>query len=459
VSEDYNGSEDLDDIFKHLAEEVDAGERNRNSSKGGSFSRTYEKIKYVGMTEKVPRIIRAMGENPDFNIRNQLNPKRGKYDARIIQTAEVLDDDGKRIKLVLPIQEHDENHILWRIINKVLEADWVKGKDEQGNEKNILKYRHLAKFPSMVGQVLYSNLLESNPARKFGLLGRGWSGRQFFLMNVIDRQSLDWHRENKHTVLLSKGVNIKKLEDGTILEFADPGVPSYGFVPIITGSVMAFYGFWEKYDMGVERTGLQNPPYRIFNASKNPEMVLDKGLQKLINPNPGLSDEEKSWERYDLDKLFRITTATKILNHFKGFLTIVDANLGTHFINELTKLSEAEKAQWDAEREEEAEITVDAPEETVVVEEKKPEPVKEAEIVSERSEVDIKFQLPGWSKLTGEEKAMIDSASKEGDSWSLKYKDGVRVRSLCVDCETRIPTAFKFCPVCGADQNVEDPSF
>jgi hypothetical protein len=460
MSDNYDTSEDLDDIFKNLADEVDASERNRNSNRGGG--RVYEQLKYVGMAEKVPRIIRALGANPDFNINNIRNPKTGQFDARIVQSAEALDDKGKRVKLVLPLQGQDENHILWRIINKVLESDWVKEKDAQGNEKNVRKYKHLTKYPNMVGQILYSNLLESNPARKFGLLGRGWSGRQFFMMNVIDRQSLDWHRENKHTVILSKSVNIKKTDDGKILEFADPGVPAFGFTQAITGSIMKFYGFWENYDIGVERTGLQTTPYRVFNASKSPEMILDKNLQKLVNMDKGLSDEEKSWERYDFDKLFHVTTATKLLNHFKNYLTIVDANLGTHFINELTKLSEAEKAEWEAKKEENEEDEDQAPVYAgVTAEAEKEIPVaKKAEVVEERPEVNMKFQLLGWDHLTKDEKAMIDSASKDGDNWSLKYKEGVRARSLCIKCDTKLPVSFNACPVCGSNQDVDsDPKF
>jgi hypothetical protein len=309
------------------------------------------------------------------------------------------------------------------------------------------------------------NSLKSNPQRKYGLLGRGWTGRQFFIANCIDRLEYAWQQENKHTVLLSKNINVKKNDDGSISEFPEPGVPAYGFTQALS-SVMGIYGFWENYDYGIERTGMTNTPYQVFDASRTPEMVKDANLRKLIRIEKGLTEDEKSWERYDLDKLFKVTSATKILNNFKGYLTLVDANLGTHFLNELSKLSEAEKELWDAQEETDSEedVSVEAivsmPADNLVANKTAVEEAKTALIIDQRPGVDIKFQLPGWGRLTGDERAMIDSASKDDDgTWSLKYREGVRVRSLCVECETRIPASFKYCPCCDTDQSVEDPSF
>lgn len=469
-----DSGEDLDDIFKNLADEVDASERNR-SSRGG-FSRTYENIHWTGLEKGKARVIRALGANPDFNINNIKNPKRSPFDARIVQLAEVLNDKGKKIRLVLPLEGQDDNHILWRIINKVLEGEWVKEKNEKGEEKNVRKYKHMAKYPDMVCQILHSNLPESNPQRKFGLLGKGWTGKQMFMLNHIDRINMAWHRENKHTALLSKEVREKKTDEGKILTFAEPGVPAYGFTQALAGSILKFYGFWENYDIGIERTGLTSPPMRVFSATKNPEMVLDKAMNAVISSQKGLTEEEKSWTQYNLDKLFQLTSATKILNSFKNYLTIVDANLGTHFIGELTKLSTEEKARWEAEKTESSDAQdegEDVPVENdtvsdhlvtkdeVLADKTKPEMVKEAIIAEERHSVDMKFQLPGWNDLTKDERGLIESANKEddGETWSIKWKEGTRTRAICIKCESRIPASFKICPCCNTDQEVVDPAF
>ena len=49
------------------------------------------------------------------------------------------------------------------------------------------------------------------------------------MMNVIDRAQMDWHNENKHTMLLAKSVNIGT--DGTeYLTITSKGSASNGAV-------------------------------------------------------------------------------------------------------------------------------------------------------------------------------------------------------------------------------------
>jgi hypothetical protein len=291
-------------------------------------------------------------------------------------------------------------------------------------------------------------------------MGKGMEGKEYLLMNVISRADYKWHQENKHTTLLSKNVNIVKRDDGKINIFAEPGVPAYGFVQGLSAGILKPYGFWENYDIGLTRTGNTTPPMMMFNATKNPEMVYDKDIQALISSHVGLTEEEASWEQYDLDKLFHVTSATKFLTNFKDFLQIVDANLGSSFLKDITALSEAEKLKWAEEKVEgESEEEDDEEEEPVPTPVQSSAPVAATVIEGERPIVDVKFQLPGWSKLSDSDKSLIDSATKLEEGWAIKYKEGTKARSLCIKCDTKIPASFTTCPACGENQDADDIPF
>ena len=461
-------SGDLDDIFRNLANEVDQSEKNRASRSGGYGNVNYEVVKYSGLhrpeTGKPvpPKIFRILGKNPDFNLNGIRNMKRGPNDARIVRVASVINDKGSLIRLNLPLQGHDDNHILWRIINKVLEGDWVKSLDlKTGKDKWTMVPIHAKKYPDMVGRILYSNLPEESPQRKF-LPGKGWSGKEFFVCNAIDREMKAWHDANKHTVVISKDVNYVKSEkeEGKIIEYAEPGVPASGFVTSLS-EIMATYGFWENFDYGMSRTGTKDAPwYRIFNASKNPEIIKDPVLRAFVYEGRGLTEEEQAYAQYDFDKLFKISSANKILSNFKQYLAVVDANLGTKFIDELTKLAAEEKKQWEANREEAGgEEEEDPASESKVVAEMDETVTAPAKVSETRHDVDLKYQMKGWDLLTPSDKEAIDSASKSGDGWEITYRTGVRAKSLCLKCDTQIPVSFKHCPVCGTDQEADGVVF
>ena len=59
-----------------------------------------------------------------------------------------------------------------------------------------------------------------------------------------------------------------------------------------------------------------------------------------------LTEEELSWERTDLDKIYPTTSYQKIYNRLKLFIQQVDAAFKTNFTDELEKLVEDEKVRF-----------------------------------------------------------------------------------------------------------------
>lgn len=450
----------LDDEFMRSAKEAEQAERDRMANKGKGYTpKDYETIHWSGLVTGKPLIIRALGEKPDFHLVDGTKPG-SPFDARVVNISKIINDKGKRIRVILPLRDMDENHIMWRLIDKVNEFEWVKEGD-----KNKRKFLHEGRdFFNIVNK---NNLSE----KSFGLESKGWKGSQFFVMNIIDRSLMDWHKENKHTRLLSKDVTHKVGKDGKERTYIVEGVPSYGFTNVLNTSILKFYGFWEKYDIGVERTGLTQPSFNIFNASKNPEKALDNS--KFIVDGP-LTEEEKSWTRYNLDKLFQVTSYTKLFNHLGKTIAMLDYELKTNFHDELKKLSEEEKARWaeeekstgvktseepdHVEAEEEDETDVSAYTETS----KATEP--EEEVRQKKASVDdgvrdisgkVEMVLPPyWDKLSPVEQELIVGSlpPEEGSkAWRLTFKDNVGKTPKCPECSTKSPMSFKHCPGCGAD--------
>jgi uncharacterized protein YdaU (DUF1376 family) len=271
-----------------------------------------------------------------------------------------------------------------------------------------------------------------------------------------------WHKENKHTVLLSKNVNISKKDDGKIVEYVDEGVPAFGFTLSLQSGIIKYYGFWENYDIGIERTGLQSPAFRVINATKNIEQV-SKDLQPFVSSSP-LTNEEKSWERYDLDKLFQVTSYTKLWNNLKLSIAKIDSELGTHYLDELKTLMEKEVEERKARNAETDTFDTEAME-AEIAEEKK---ATTEEVVTRAKPVVNKTPLPFFDKLSKKEQESVVDVEmmneeekkaltlktpaeklKPGMFWKITYTPGIKRWGACPDCGAKSPEFFAACPVCG----------
>jgi hypothetical protein len=430
-----------DQDFIAFANQFEQEEKARSSSSGG-FQTNYEEIKWTGLESQKMKIVRALGGVPDQS-------PEIKTDARTVQVAWINGDNGKRFRSILPPRNGGKDHLMWRVISRVKEVAYVNRKRVYVNEE---------KHKEIFDLVVHNGLKEGDPKRRFN---RGWEGRHVIVMNVLDREQMDWHRENKHAMLLSR--NINEGNNGAL--FIDEGVPVYGFYNQIATTLFANYGSWEKYDMGIMRTSQQQTPYRIINATAYaagniPE--LPAALKPVVSLDP-LTEEEMNWERYDLAKIFGTTSYTKYYNRLKVGIQTIDARLGTKFFQELEYEVEREKKEREAQQEASGETT-DTPAEpakSVVVPEMPKQ--EEAAAVRTREAVSAPAAIPpgitpetigllkGYNSISDEQRAMIiDAKVSNGKIVDISY-DTDEPLVACPDCKVASPESFTACPACGLD--------
>jgi len=416
-----------DDAFKAMANKVYQEEQEKAQHKSsGDFK--YENIKWVGLTEGVPKIFRAVGELPQ----SFASPTT----ARTIRYAKIIDDKKKEMRVVLPTKETGDDHIIWRIIDRVSEVEWIEKKKF---------FIHERMNPAIYDMVCKNSKPKGTDAYKYD---KGWAGRDMFLFNGIDRtpEVYAWSKENKHTVLLSKGISIVKQNDGTFREYPETGIPAFGFSNILAINVFKHYGDWNNYDLGIEKTGLKDNPYRIVNASKYIEEIPE-GIRGHIVSGP-LTEEELSWERYDFDKLYAVTSYTKLYNRLKKSIAMIDFALGTHYEEELKSLADEEaKTRKEQHDSDDADVEVPVASSKVV----------EAPVVSARAPrasavVETKENEPiGLFRLSDANRACITSMKHIKDKhWEMEYKTTEKIIP-CNICKTESPMDFLVCPGCNSD--------
>ncbi len=427
--------DNFDSLFANYVKQAEA--EAKRASNRSSFSKNYEEVKYTGLEKGVPSVIRAVG-----------GPVDSKYDpttAKTVTIARIVGDDGKKFRVIRPSFSEDPNYILNKIISRVKMVKWVN------NEKT---FPVKDQFPEIW------NIIDKNGIQKGDnkyLFDKGWTGKEVIIMNVIDRAQMDWHRQNKHTMLLAKSVS-----ESNGIEYADEGVSSFAIKPQFV-KLFKYYGSWEKYDMAITRTGDMNNAFIVENASKTPERVEGPNAD-YISMEPCLSEEEKSWERYDIEKLFRVTTATKIYNRLKGTIARIDAVLKTNFLTELEAEVEKEKVLFDEiyhseeeQNEASAVETYQTPMEESVdevdVPEYKPEPI--APVTRTRVAVAAPgSDLPYYDSLSDDLKKKIISAVKlENGEWDIKWDVPDEQLCKCPDthCNAVSPIDATKCPSCGMD--------
>jgi hypothetical protein len=85
------------------------------------------------------------------------------------------------------------------------------------------------------------------------------------------------------------------------------------------------------------------PWYKVWNGGHD-----TAHLQEAVIPfvaNRPMTDEEASWEGWDFDSLFGITSYTKILSKLKDSIKRIDAEFKEHYLDELETYAAEEKAK------------------------------------------------------------------------------------------------------------------
>ena len=422
---------EFDSLF---ADYVKKAEADAKKVTRGSFSKNYEEIKYTGLEKGVTSVLRAVGGPVDSKLDNTT--------AKTVTIARIVGDDGKKFRVVRPSFAENPNYILNRIISKVKTVKYVN------NEKT---YPVKDKYPEIYNIIDKNGLAKTD---KQCLFDKGWSGKEVIIMNVIDRSQMDWHKTNKHTMLLAKGIS-----ESNGVEYADEGVPSFVVKPQFV-KLFKYYGSWEKYDIAITKTGDMNNAFIIENASKTPERVEGPNAE-FISMETGLTAEEKTWERYDIEKLFRVTTATKIYNRLKGTIARIDTVLNTTFLKELEEEVEKERVIFNNLYGEEGD-SLEPNTESVVesdfvddtIPEYKPEPEVKARTRTVAPPRSAGSELPFYDSLSDTLKSKLLSATKlDNGEWDIKWDYPTEQLCKCPNekCNAVSPLDATKCPACGMD--------
>lgn len=431
-----------DAAFAAFAAKVeDDNKKNKSSSAPATFQNDYEEEKWLGLKPNQTNIVRIVGNNPE----NRKTP----YDAKCIYFFKAKDDSGKNVQIKLPLHASDikDEHIMWKIINKVKEVKWIPDPSKPG--KNMKDPIH--KNEAWYEKVTKAGFSSTDPKDDFNYkTTKGWGGQEVVIMNIIDRED-DWCATNKHTKLLSKKVGESVGANGQTIYWPEKGVPSYGFLGKLR-TLTGQYGSWEKYDVAITKTNEMQNPYYVKNATAmtKPE-VLAAGLKevpdekvKFVSQNNTLTTEELSWERYDLDKLYAPSSYQKLLKCFGNTIKDIDASLNTTYYDELKALADNEKAQWEATKAEDESVSVE-PTETPVSETPASTGFK---ISAEKIAL-----LKGWKDLTDVERSQITDVLLKADGTidRVVYSEDADALVECNPdgCGYECPSSFKTCPICG----------
>lgn len=467
-----------DDIFQNFLEDEKSKKAEaeaRKSFAGSNFTKKeYETIKYVGLSRKHPTIVRFVGNFVEEDLKaKRSNPT----DMKFMHISKIKADDGKQIfYLYLPLRSDDPetDHLMWRIIDAVYRKEWVKDPTTGKNKPvEVVKIQH----PDIYELVNKGGFTEADGKWPY-MYARGWRGPEMLLINCIDRRD-DWCKTNKHTKLLSKSVNVT--DDGK--EYAEFGIPAYGFFDKLVDIRKNFKQGWEHYDVVVTKTGegietknnLFNGTAFTTEAARAAKLDLGMGIPeseyKYISQEPALTNEELSYQRYNLDENFRPTSYHTINKYLGKSITKIDAALGTHFAADLAKLVEEETETWKKEAEEKAAAAPMAPAPAVVnssesndtdtgapsVEPATVRRVAEAAPAQPASGLtpDKTALLKGYNELTDEEKSYIKDVIVKADG-TLDHIEWAESAPTLLDCPQSqggcgqlSPNSFTICPCCG----------
>lgn len=314
----------MDESRKAIFEEAKKRREKEKADRAarGNYSGEYESISYVALSQDVDRVVRLLG----LPIANRQDPS----DPKLSYIGMLRADDGKKTRIIFPDHQSNKSWILWRIIDLVLDGKMVGQGDSRHRE-----YTYENVHPECFKRVRWNDG-DASPYEN------GFYPTAYVNINCIDRSDMEWHKENKHTKLLSKRAS--KIGDSDNF-FFDTGIPVMCYNTIFDEVVEPF-GDWEEYDIVIKKLNAQ-PWYKAYSGTHDFNRLSD--VAKALVVDGPLSDEERGWERYDLDALYSVTSYSKIKAKLGEFIRKVDVDFGKHFSEELDSLVEKEKEQWKAE--------------------------------------------------------------------------------------------------------------
>jgi hypothetical protein len=453
---DYNANSVDNSVFEEYLKK----QSTKKSTSGSSviFTDPIKDNTWVGLKQGEYSIVRIVSAPPALT---GSTVKTSPFDVHEVIRAEVKDDGGKWFPILYPAMtdDLDHSHIMHRFIAKVLEVEWSK------TVKGDKSFKNKTKYPELVDKVEHGGWATTDRQRQYS---PGFKGKKMAIMNVIDRQDMNWHRTNKKMKLLSKAVALGN--DG-VTEYITMGVPSFGFIKAFD-DVLQTSGNWSKYDVGIKKTGEQQTPYVIKNATrlKVKDMLDDlKGVKgipdaSLISTSELLTEEELSWKLIDIEQQFKPTSYFMLNRRLGKLFDECDRCLGTKFCDELKVLIEMEQKDWELTHPKSETAEVEDPIEKVeesVTTETVEAPVRAVrrETISAQATATLSAEqlavLKGWQNLTDQEKGWIkDVVLKEDGSLDHIIYDpeaGALAECPVETCKIEAPLNFARCPVCGIE--------
>jgi len=467
---------DMEALFKKAVKQNK--EEKKRSEQGGGFTPTdRELVQWSALEANQFKLVRFLGKPIELRESSAF-PELTPYSPKTIYSSMIVGDDGKKFRCIFPSKQENKGWILWKVMNKVLSYDWNPNKGERGEKE----YRYKDDFPSLFQRVAKNDKVENT-------YETGWRPSGYIVQNIIDRtpESYEWHKKNKKTMLLSKKAS--PIGD-TGNYFYEPGYP-----PTLYGrgnsdesgevsgimEVVESNGDFNLYDIVVQKLSIK-PYYKVFHPVEEYKKLLakfDGDEDALVEGIPGfdssvverpLTEEEKTWEWYNLDERFQVTAYTKIKNRLGVFIQDVDKKLNTHFYQELENLVAEEQKEWEKNKKEENTSTTVTKEKEVETkseesdnkeadEEPKTRKRRGSEI-KEESEFSVEkilrehSELKGADHMTPEMKALVKEVvyNEDGTVKNFKYSTDEDVFD-CVNadegCTMTAPESFTHCPLCG----------
>lgn len=404
-------------------------EKQQEKNKGNFIPREYEEVNYcvIPESENSYSLVRILG-GYIYKRESGGSPKN-------IHIAKILCDDDKYRKFVFPDPQQND-YLFYRIYNLVTKYKF-------DNETKSKSYQYNEGQYKSIFEKVFRNNSENN-------FDKGWKPMSYTVMNVIDRLDPDYHKTFKHSKVLTKKAN----EDPkTKIVYYEPGVPIGLYKAIFDDLVDGYNDDYSNFDVFIKRdTSNQFMPYKVYHAIEDMKKIKDKNiLSKVVDGL--LTEEEKKYELYDFDKIYRASTYHKWLKYLGKTIKEIDLKFNTKFYEELEKLNSEEEKMF-------KELYGDNYNPEKGEETKKDDDKKSNDKGSLQDEIDkhseANVRQPKqktmdletykcYNKLNKEEKEYIKSVNNEGKFVFEDMDDLGR----CSGCNELFPNQFATCPYCG----------
>lgn len=452
---------EFQEAIKKQQEENARKEWNRAN---GSNVRNYEQVVYSALEVGKLKFVRIMGYPFHAHHKDPL------YSPKEIFISWIIGDRGNRFRCIWPNKNDEPNWFLYNLYYRIMERSW--------DENDKPSYIHETLNPELFRRVSKNVVKPTDKPHKYET---GWYPTKYVVMNVIDREMYDWHKENQHCVLLSKKATPYTKQDGSEVLIYEPGVPSTVFGMVTHNDMAGAYGDFLNYDVVIKRLKTNEQPYyAVYHPDDEKRFIADynsvedfKRDYPFYDPDwhrSSITEEESEWERYNIDQIFKVTSYQKLLKNLKGYLKKVDATFNSRYLEELQDLADDEKRKYQ-EQEDKKPIPKLEPKP-----ESKPDPIEKESSKTEdqtpeqplptstrttrkvTSKVekkniiwnDIANTFKGVQFLSDGEKEAVFDVDEAGQKiiYDPQYDESLLD---CPECQTPSPDFFVHCPLCGVE--------